>query len=354
MPIHRRALIAGLAIASAFVALPARAQDTSVSGAITLAAYSGIFQDNYTKAVVEPFMKKFPNVKVTYYAFPNSAQMLGALRAQKGSPQLDVALLDVSIAKIGTDEDLFAPLDPKAVPSIADLYDLATAPGVHGRAVTFDHLTLIYNSKAVPEAPTSWTALWDKKHAGKVAIQGIPDIQGIALTIVANKLAGGGDPAAGLDKGIARMVEVAPLVQTWEPKPDVYTPIINGTSDIGIGWNARSQFYHDDSKGALGAVLPKEGSVFQINVLNLVKGSPNQKAAEAFINYALGPEAQKSFTETMFYAPTNKKAEISKAALDRTAAGFMSNMIPVDWIAMAKGRDKLTEQWRRQVLPASR
>jgi putative spermidine/putrescine transport system substrate-binding protein len=333
---------------------PAYAQDTSVSGTVTFAAYSGIFQDNYTKAVVEPFMKKFPNVKVTYYPFPNSAQMLGALRAQKGSPQIDVALIDVSIAKIGTDEDLFAPLDPKAVPNIADLYDLATAPGVLGRAVTFDHLTLIYNTKAIAQAPVSWDALWDKKLSGKVAIMGVPDIQGIALTIMANKLAGGGDPAAGVDKGIARMVELAPLVQTWEPKPDVYTPIINGTADIGIGWNARSQFYHDESKGALGAVLPKEGSVFQINTINLVKGSANQKAAEAFINYVLGPEAQKSFTETMFYAPTNKKAQISKVALDRTAAGFMTSMVPVDWIAMAKARDRLTEQWRRQVLPASR
>ena len=65
-------------------------------------------------------------------------------------------------------------------------------------------------------------------------------------------------------------------------------------------------------------------------------------------------EAQKSFTEAMFYAPTNKKAcRISKAALDRTAAGVMNNMIPVDWIAMAKARDRLTrEQWRRQVPPA--
>jgi putative spermidine/putrescine transport system substrate-binding protein len=38
-----------------------QAQDASISGAITLAAYSGIFQDNYMKAVVEPFMKRFPN-----------------------------------------------------------------------------------------------------------------------------------------------------------------------------------------------------------------------------------------------------------------------------------------------------
>ena len=89
-----------------------------MSGTITLAAYSGIFQDNYQKAVVDPFMKKFPNVKVTYYPFPNSAQMLGALRAQKGSPQIDVAFLDVSIAKIGDRRgDLFAALDPAAAVS---------------------------------------------------------------------------------------------------------------------------------------------------------------------------------------------------------------------------------------------
>jgi putative spermidine/putrescine transport system substrate-binding protein len=130
--------------------------------------------------------------------------------------------------------------------------------------------------------------------------------------------------------------------------------VISGTADIGVGWNARSQFYKDDSKGLLGAVLPREGSVFQINVVSLVNGSRNQGAAEAFIGYALGTEAQKSFTELMFYAPTNRRAEISRAALDRTAVGVMDKMIPVDWIAMARMRDRLTEQWRRQVLPASR
>ena len=43
----------GALAASAMLAAPA--QDTSVSGTVTFAAYSGIFQDNYTKAVVEPF-----------------------------------------------------------------------------------------------------------------------------------------------------------------------------------------------------------------------------------------------------------------------------------------------------------
>jgi putative spermidine/putrescine transport system substrate-binding protein len=341
MIISRRAMLAAVAMMAAAAAAPVQAQDASISGAITLAAYSGIFQDNYMKAVVEPFMKRFPNVKVTFYPVQNSAQMLGVLRAQKESPQIDVVIMDVSIAKVGTDEGLFASLDPNAIPSLSDLHENASAPGVRGRAVTFDHLTLLYNTELVSPAPTSWNELWDKKYAGKVVITGVPDIQGIALTIVANKLAGAGDPTAGLDKGLARMT-------------DPYTLIVNGTAAVGIGWNARSQVYHDESNGRLDAVLPTEGSVFQINVINLVTGSKNQKAAEVFINYALDTEAQKAFTERMFYAPTNKKAQISKAAVDRTAAGAMAKMIPVDWIAMARMRDRLTEQWRRQVLPASR
>lgn len=343
-------------VLAASVGFPAAvfAQNANVSGTVTLAAYSGVFQDNYTKAVIEPFQRKFPNVKVTYYPFPNSAQMLGTLRAQKSSPQLDVAIMDVSIAKVGTDEEIFAALDPKTIPSVNDLHDLAKAEGVHGRGVTFDHLTLVYNTKALPTAPTSWRVLWDEKLKGRVALYGVPDIQGTALTVIANKMAGGGKAEQDLSKGFQEMVKVAPNVQTWDPKPDSYTLVINGTADVANGWNARSQFYKDQSNGVLGAVLPQEGSVFQINTINLINNTKNKAAAEAFIEYALAPEAQKAFTETMFYAPTNKKAQISPEALARTAANFMDRMIPLDWIEMAKQRDKLTEQWRRQVLPASR
>jgi putative spermidine/putrescine transport system substrate-binding protein len=185
-------------------------------------------------------------------------------------------------------------------------------------------------------------------------VPGMPDIQGTAISVIANKMAGGGDPAISLDKGFERVIKLAPLVQSWDPRPDSYTLVINGTADMGVGWNARSQFYKDSSNGLLGTVMPKEGSVFQINVIALVAGAKNPQASGSFINYALGTEAQKRFAEMMFYAPTNKKAEINKEAHERTAAGFMDSMIPVDWIAMAKMRDKYTEQWRRQVLPASR
>lgn len=321
---------------------------------VTLAAYSGIFQDHYTKAVVEPFMKAHPDIKVEFYGMPNSAQMLGTLRAQKSAPQIDVVIMDISVAKAGTDESLFDKVDESVSKNVADLYPSARAQGVNGVAVTFDNLVLLYNKDQVKTAPTSWNALWDKQYAGKVAIPAVPDIQGTTLTIIANKMAGGDDYKKSVEAGIAKLGELAPNVQTWDPKPDVYAPIANGQAALGIGWNARAQVYADSSGGKLGVVLPQEGSGFQINAINLVKNAPNSKAAKTFIDYALSPEAQAAFTEEMFYAPTNSKAKISQAALGRTAAGSMDKMIDIDWIAVAGIRDKITEQWRRRVIPLSR
>src|SRR5215470_14878739 len=76
-----------IAVAALFAlaAAPAFAETT-----ITFAGYTGLFQDLYTKAVIEPFMKANPDIKVVYYAPGNSAAILGALRAQKSAPQIDV------------------------------------------------------------------------------------------------------------------------------------------------------------------------------------------------------------------------------------------------------------------------
>jgi putative spermidine/putrescine transport system substrate-binding protein len=353
MLINRRFLILSTTFALAWTG--AHADDATVSGTVTLGAYSSVFQDKYTAAVVKPFMAKYPKVQVTYYPIQNSAQLLGLLRAQKSSPQIDVAVMDVTLAKIGSDEGLFAQLDPQKIPALADLYDVATIPGVFGRAVTLDHIALVYNTDAIKSPPKSWEALWDPAYRGRVVVEGVPDTTGILLTIIANQLAGGDpNPEKLYEKGIAKMVELSAAVQTWDPKPNTYPHIINQTGYIGAAWNARSQFYNADSQGKIAAVLPAEGSIFQLNFINLVANSPNRAAADLFINYALSPDAQQAFSETMYYAPTNKKTEVSPQVLERTAAGKMENMIAIDWLAVAKIRDRLSEQWRRRVIPASR
>ncbi|HET7094743.1 MAG TPA: extracellular solute-binding protein, partial [Thermomicrobiales bacterium] len=294
-----RALIAALMIAPLLGVFGAKAQESTpaaqVSGSITLQAYSGEFRDNYTKAVVDLCTKQLPGLTVNYQDQNSSATGLATLRTQKDDPQVDVDIMDISIAAIGNAEGIFQPLDPSIVTNLKDLYDEAKTPDNFGPSVTFDNFVLIYNKDQVDPAPTSWNALWDPKYAGKVIVTAPPDIQGLALTIVTDKLQGA-DYTKTIDPAISKLAELAPSIQTFDPQPEQYTIVANGDAALAVGWNARAQLYADQSNGKLGVVLPDEGSIFQKNTINLVKGSHNPVAAQAFINCALGAEAQQAFS----------------------------------------------------------
>jgi putative spermidine/putrescine transport system substrate-binding protein len=344
-------VLGGAALAAAG---PARAQNAAVSGQITLMAYAGIFQDNYTRTVVEPFQKAFPNVKVNYAPGGTSAQMLGSIRAQKADPQIDVAIMDVSLSGIGNAEGLFAKLAPEDVPSLNDLHAEARAVGgAFGPAVTFDHLVLVYDTRDLSPPLAKLADLWRPDLKGLVALAAPPNIQGLALTAMVTRMEGA-DHAQSIDAGIRKLRELAPSVQTYEPNPDGYTLILNGVVRVATGWNARAQLYSDETGGRLGVLLPPEGSVFQINTINVTEGAKNRAAALAFVNFALSRGAQKAFTERMFYAPTNAKAEVAAAALARTAAApeNRARMIPVDWAEIAKVRDQWNNRWRREIITA--
>ena len=342
---RRRLLTGALAapLAAPFVR-PARA----VEGSFTLAAYNGIFEDNYRPAVIEPFMRANPGIKVSVLFRRHLGLDAGAAARAEGGAA-DRCGGDRRVGGEGGDRrGAVRQIRPAGA---GRAFPRAINPAVNGAAVTFDNLVLLYSPQHVQPAPTSWKVLWDAKYKGQIAIPAAPDIVGIGLTIMANKTFGGDDYRK-LDKGLAALSEMAPNVLSFNPTPDPYTFIINGTAALGVGWNARGQLYSSKSDGRLAVALPDEGSLFQINIMGLVANSKNTEAAKMFIDYALGAEAQKSFTERMFYAPVNTKAQISAEALARTAASpdRMARMLDVDWLQVAKIRDGVTEQWRRRIL----
>jgi putative spermidine/putrescine transport system substrate-binding protein len=315
--------------------------------------YAGIFQDLYTKAVIEPFMKANPGVKVQYVPGGTSAAMLGQLRAQKADPQIDVAIIDAGVSYVGNAESLFAPVTRTELPVLAELNPKAIVQDGFGPAVTFDNLVLVYDTKKVTTKPTSVAELWKPEWKGKIGLAGMPNIQGIALIVIVAKMLGE-DYRTSIDKAIAKLAELAPAVQTFDPQPDGYTMVLNEALVWATGWNARAQTYHAKSNGRLGVMLPSEGSVLQINTINLVKGAKNPGPARAFMNYALSAEAQKAFTELMYYAPVNAKAKISDDAMERTATASLDSMIPVNWGEIAKVRDAWNNRWKREIVAKSR
>lgn len=352
---RKSAFLASLAFSvSAMTVLAANAAEITVMG------YRGAFQDNYVKAVIEPFQKEHPDIKVTYYGVQNAATSLGNMRAQKSSPQTDAVIYDLSVAKIADEEGLVEKLDPASLKNYADVADLGKELAGSAIPITYDTLSLLYNHDAFAESPPdSWEALWDKQQSGKVIIpaQGGGDIQAILLTIIANRLAGEDDYTKTVKPGVDKLVELAPAVQTWEPKPDAYTLVANGTATLSIGYNARAQFYFDQTGGKLQSVGPKEGTAAQVNVISAIANGKNMDATKTFIDYAISPEAQARFAEIMFYAPSNTKADVNdetKKRIPYMDTAQREKLIPVNWMTIGDMRDKLLNPWRRQIIPAGR
>lgn len=335
-------------LATALLACSPALADTA-----TLMAYSDKpFQDNYTETVVEPYNKRAGGTQVAFHGSQSSATMLGELRTQKTDPQVDVVIMDTTTAAIACREGLVEKITQEMLPVVAELDPQAQDPNGCSPAVTFDHFIISYDSQVVKPPPTSLMELKEPKWKGRVGVSAPPNIQALAITAILAQAETGDWRKA--DPAFRTLREIAPNVQTFDPQPDGYTLILNGTLAFATGWNARAQLFRDRSQGRLGVMLPKEGTVLQINTINLVKGAPHREAGLAFIRYALSPEAQAAFTNRMFYGPTNPKAPISQEAAARTTAGpeNKAKVIPVDWNEMVKLRDNWTQRWRREVIPA--
>ncbi|MBV8915962.1 MAG: extracellular solute-binding protein [Acetobacteraceae bacterium] len=342
-------LRAALAAAAMLLSAAAAAEP---NGELVLMAYPGAFQDNYTKAVVEPYMAAHPGVKVIYSAAGNSAQMLGLLRAQKAAPQYDVAIMDFSLSRIANAEDLFAKLSVAEEPNLADILDQARMGEGWGPGITFDHLVLLYAGDMQPP-PSGIADLLDPKNKGQVVFSPAPNVIGTAVQILTAKYIGS-DYKGPLEPVIDTLKKIAANVQTWQATPDNYTMIINGQARLGVGWNARAQFYADKSGGKVRSIVMREGGILDMDTINLVTGAKNAEAAKSFIDYALSPEPQARLAELMYYGPTNRKAVVPPQLLSRlsSAPETLAKMIAVDWNYIASVQDRWAALWRREVIPA--
>jgi putative spermidine/putrescine transport system substrate-binding protein len=323
---------------------------SATSGEINLIAYAGVWQDQYNAAVIEPFKAKYPDIKINYSSKRSSAEMLSALQGQKNDPATDVAIMDNSVSTTGNTQGLFDKIDESAVPNLANVPEKFQDKNGFGPVVMLDAVGLLYDTATFPKAPESWDVLWDPAYAGRINVNAPPSLLGLSLTAITSKMEGE-DYTQSIDEAVAKLKEMAPGVQTFAPNPDEYQNVITGQTVLGLGQNARGQFYSDQSNKKMGVTFPKEGTVYQINTVNLVKDAPNKAAAETFINYALSPEAQTAFAVALFYAPSVTNAELPAEVKDRVVPTDGSlNIVPLDVQFLSSARDKWTDTWKRQII----
>lgn len=324
-------------------------EGSATSGEISIIGYSGIWEEQYREAVIDPFLEEYPDITVNYNSNRSSAEMLSSIQSEGNNRSTDVAIMDVSVSNGGNSEGIFSKLTEEDVPNLANVNeDLLNEDGF-GPTVMLDAVSLLYAAEEFDTPPESWEVLWDDTYEGRVNVLAPPSGIGINLTAITAEMIGE-DFTESIDETVVKLQELAPNVQTWAPNPDEYQSVMTGQTVLGVGQNARAQYYSDDSDGALGATVPEEGTVYQINTINLTEDAPNPEAAKTFIDHALSAEAQEAFAEAMYYAPSIDNAELPDEISERMVQVDDEGVIPLDQEWLADVREEWYERWNREIV----
>jgi putative spermidine/putrescine transport system substrate-binding protein len=324
--------------------------DSSGPQTINIAGFSGAFADQFQAEVIDPFEEEFPEISVVYTPAANSAELLAELRTNTTRATNDLVIIDSSVAVTANEEGLFEELDSDLVPNLADLVDDAVVQEGFGPAITIDSLAYVYNPSIFDEAPATWQGMNDEEYAGQLALQ-IADTRGIALIAGLSKEQGV-DYQDGIDEQLAELADIAPLVQTFQPQPNIYDAIRSGSVGLGVGWNARAQALSDETPDSIAVSVPEAAGVAQISTLNLVATSEKKDAAQSFINYAISAEAQQRLAEEAYYGPVNVNAELPADLVDRVATedGLLEDAAPIDWAWIAPNYADWVQRIQREVI----
>ncbi|HZS83499.1 MAG TPA: ABC transporter substrate-binding protein [Stellaceae bacterium] len=338
------AVLLGVAVMVPGVA-PAAAQG------LTAAYYGGSWGEAIHKCIVEPFTKQ-AGIAVTPEPGVSSVT-IAKLQQQKGHPAIDVAWMDGGISELAAAEDLVAPVDPKAVPNVADMIPEGVYHkpdgSIYALSTGFYALGIIYNTKEVKNPPSSWWDLWNSDYSGAVTVPSPTNAMGVPFIVEIAKLSGGGvdnvDPAM-------KKLKTLKVSSFFDTSGGADNSFQSGEAIIGAHY-AQAGWALADKGLPIGYAVPKEGALGGDIRIHIVKGTSKLAEAEKFMNYAVSKDAATCMTDFLYVGPATKGVAPTEKARQRLPwgpNGSVKNLALSDWNKINAARAKITEMFNRDVV----
>jgi putative spermidine/putrescine transport system substrate-binding protein len=306
------------AAAAAFVAtlaVPAAGITKSTGGTLNMIAWEGYTQAQWVK----PFEKQSGCTVHPKYA--GSSDEMVTLMRSGGGDQYDMvsASGDASLRLIyGGDVQ---PVDPSKVPDFKNFLPAFQSPpnntvgGKHyGISLQWGPNTLLYNTKKVRPAPTSWSSIYSPKYKGLVTVPDNPiQIADAALYLMKTKPGLAiKDPyelnSAQFSAAIGLLKAQRPLIKKyWALASDEIDLFKNGDAVIGASWP-----YQTNTLQAAGApvkdLVPKEGATGWLDTWMVSSHTKNLDCAYKWLAYISTPKVQAQQAIYFGETPVNKLA----------------------------------------------
>lgn len=341
-----RNLAAGVLVASCLALAPADARAQTQD--LTVIVYGGSFEEGWKKAVIEPFERQNPGIRVRI-ATGLTMQTVAMMRAQRNDPRIDVIMMDEVGAAQAHAEGLFEPLTLSTIPNMADLHPQFRVAGDPYTKFMYVAQVIAYDRNRIRTAPTTFRDLWRPEFRNRVAIPDINTSHGVMLLIMAARQNGGGETNIG--PGFEALRTLRPgIVTFWNQHAQVSQLFTQGDIWITTWTSDRAQGLIDQG-GDIAWTIPQEGAFIIDSTIGIARGTRQLAAAQRYINFVLGPEAQAGNARHTYLAPVNRTVQLPADVARKlpVAPGTLERLTNADWSQVNTDRPQWVDRWNREI-----
>jgi putative spermidine/putrescine transport system substrate-binding protein len=284
-------------------------------GQLSLVAWEGYAQPEWVK----PFERQTGCVVHAKYA--GSSDEMVALMRQGGGSQYDMvsASGDASLRLIRGGD--LQPMNVALVPEWKNFIPQLQSPphntveGKHyGISLQWGPNILLYNTRSVSPAPTSWAAIYSPRYKGQVSVPNNP-IQIADAALYLSKT----NPSLGitdvyeltepqLNASIKLLKEQRPLIKKyWALASDEIELFKNGDVTIGAAWPFQLSTLLAD-KSPVNSLIPVEGATGWADTWMLSARAAHPNCAYKWVNWVSSPKVQAEQALSYGETPTNTLA----------------------------------------------
>jgi putative spermidine/putrescine transport system substrate-binding protein len=287
----------------------------SGEGQLNLIAWEGYAQPEWVK----PFEAQ-TGCKV-HAKYAGSSDEMVTLMRQGGGGEYDMvsASGDASLRLIrgGEVQQMNVALVPEWKNFIPQLQSPPhnTVDGKHyGISLQWGPNTLLYNTRSVTPAPTSWAAIYSPQYKGEITVPNNPiQIADAALYLSkTDPSLGISDPyeltEAQLNAAVALLKQQRPLIKKyWALASDEIELFKNGDAVIGAAWPYQYSTLIAD-KAPVQQIIPTQGATGWADTWMLATHSKHPNCAYKWVNWVSSPKVQAEQAISYGETPVNTKA----------------------------------------------
>ena len=290
------------------------------SDCLYIYAWSGIVPDHVIKKFTE---ETGVNVVMSFYE--NNETLYAKVKLLGKQPSYDIAFPSTYFVQKMIQNDLLAELDKSKIPNLEfvnkDVMNMSFDYGNRFSVPYSMSLTgILYNEKHIKGKVDSWKNLFEPQYKNKIlVVDDIREIFHVGLNLLGYDVNSVNEME--IKAAYDKLCTLLPNIRLFL-SDSIKTSFLSEEVIMGMSWNIDAyQTMVEDSN--LKFIYPKEGAIFSMDTLVVLKNARNKESAYKFINFVHRPDIAKEIIESMGMSiPNNEAKKLLKPELQNNEVMF--------------------------------